>query len=118
MAVTAYKYRLSNHVEYGCCVLQVANDLGEGVQILKLDVDQNSELSTRLQVGHDVYLVACFTGCSDHSSNHATNMHMMPDMPDCSSCTLSTPMRVAAYNRYGQEIHQGPNLQQLLQQQP
>lgn len=29
---------------------KVATDLGEGIQILKLDVDQNSELSTRLQI--------------------------------------------------------------------
>eukprot|EP00879_Flechtneria_rotunda_P027282 GHRR01029223.1.p1 GENE.GHRR01029223.1~~GHRR01029223.1.p1 ORF type:complete len:126 (+),score=28.03 GHRR01029223.1:184-561(+) len=29
---------------------KVAKDLGDGVEILKLDVDQNTDLSTRLQV--------------------------------------------------------------------
>lgn len=29
---------------------KVANDLGDDIQILKLDVDQNNELSTRLQI--------------------------------------------------------------------
>lgn len=31
--------------------LQVAKELGDGVQILKLDVDKNPSMSTRLQVG-------------------------------------------------------------------
>lgn len=30
---------------------QVAKDLGDSVQILKLDVDKNPSMSTRLQVG-------------------------------------------------------------------
>jgi hypothetical protein len=32
-------------------LLQVAKDLGDKVQILKLDVDKNPSMSTRLQVG-------------------------------------------------------------------
>lgn len=32
-------------------LLQVAKELGDGVQILKLDVDKNPSMSTRLQVG-------------------------------------------------------------------
>lgn len=31
-------------------LLQVANDLGDGVQVLKVDVDENPQLSTQLQV--------------------------------------------------------------------
>jgi hypothetical protein len=32
-------------------LVQVAKDLGDSVQILKLDVDKNPSMSTRLQVG-------------------------------------------------------------------
>jgi hypothetical protein len=34
-----------------CVCLQVAAELGDGIDVLKLDVDQNADLSTRLQVG-------------------------------------------------------------------
>lgn len=34
-----------------CLDHQVAKDLGDKVQILKLDVDKNPKMSTRLQVG-------------------------------------------------------------------
>jgi hypothetical protein len=33
-----------------CVRLQVAAELGDGIDVLKLDVDQNADLSTRLQV--------------------------------------------------------------------
>lgn len=34
-------------------MLQVADDLGESIRILKVDTDENPALSTQLQVGRD-----------------------------------------------------------------
>lgn len=47
--------------------LQVASELGDAIQVLKLDVDQNTELSTRLQVCVFVNAHHC-SACDDCSA--------------------------------------------------